>query len=509
MKSDLYLMMSRSSGDCGREKERAGAKTGLPQSLTSALPLHPWTCGLQAPATDPIPCYNQPIRQHNLTTLQTHVNMASFSISLGGGSKTRKPSSPPSKIGIKRTHAALDDADSEDEDTSAGKRQNITHFDLSAGGAIDVSKPKVVKEALVIKPQANRDWKAASLRNKRQKYGLPSEEQQKAKEDFVAPEPNTAYGLNVHKEEPAKDDVPEEAPDQSQSKSAEHVPAKPKTDDERAIAALMGLKEESTLTIPAISEEEALDRDIQDAPDAPTLAEYAATPVEEFGAAMLRGMGWKEGQGIGTQKGQKLVKSKVPERRPALLGIGAKPDAAVAAELGAWGAGAKGKRRTDIVYNPLVLKNSKTGEQLTEEELKAKLQVQKEREMNEKYSREPERDYERRDKSSRPSRRHRDDDYYLDDREERHKERRREKDHEDDRRRSRRDRSASADKHRSRRDRSPSHDRVREKRRDRDHDKKYDDRREKDRRRRDRDDHDRQDRRRHHYDDEQDRRQRR
>ncbi|KAF1355383.1 DExH-box splicing factor binding site-domain-containing protein [Delphinella strobiligena] len=434
--------------------------------------------------------------------------MASFSISLGGGSKPRKPSPPPSKIGIKRTHAALDDADSEDEDISAGKRQNITHFDLSAGGAVDVSKPKVVKEALVIKPQANRDWKAASLRNKRQKYGLPSEEQQKAKEDFVAPKPTTFYGLNVHKEEPANGDVPGEAQDQSPSKSAEHVPAKPKTDDERAIAALMGLKEESTLTIPAISEEEALERDIQEAPDAPTLAEYAATPVEEFGAAMLRGMGWKEGQGIGTQKGQKLVKSKVPERRPALLGVGAKPDAAVAAELGAWGAGAKGKRRTDIVYNPLVLKNSKTGEQLTEEELKAKLQDQKEREMNEKHSRESERDYERRDKSSRPSRRHRDDDYYLDDREERHKERRREKDYEDGRRRLRRDTSASADKHRSRRDRSSSYDRVREKRRDRDHDKKYDDRRVKDRQRRDRDDHDRRDGR-HHYDNEQDRQQRR
>jgi hypothetical protein len=30
-----------------------------------------------------------------------------------------------------------------------------------------------------------------------------------------------------------------------------------------------------------------------------TLEDYEDVPVEEFGAALLRGMGWKDGQGIG------------------------------------------------------------------------------------------------------------------------------------------------------------------------------------------------------------------
>lgn len=439
--------------------------------------------------------------------------MASFSISLGGGPKNRKSSPPLPKSGIKRAHAVLDDADSEDEDANAGKRQNITHFDLSAGGAVDTSKPKVVKEALVIKPQANRDWKEASARNKRKKYGLPSEDQQKERENFIPPEAATSYGLNVFKTDAIKESA---AQDEAQIDSVENAPAeaaltKPKTDDERAIAALMGFKEESTRTIPALTEEEALQRDTNEAPDAPTLEEYAAVPVEEFGAAMLRGMGWKEGQGIGTQKGQKTVKAKVPDRRPALLGIGAKPDAAVAAELGAWGAGAKGRKRVDIVYNPLVLKNAKTGEQLTEEELKAKMQDQKEREVNERYVHDSGRE--------KPSRRHRHDEQDLDEKEDRHRrERRREKDYEDDRRSSRRERDTSTDKYRSRRDRSPSYDRPREKRRDRDYDERrekrrdgdYDERKEKDRRRRDRDDHhDRERRDRDRYDDDRDRRHRR
>lgn len=402
--------------------------------------------------------------------------MASFSISLGGGSKSRKPSPPPARNGVKRAHASLDDADSDDEDMDNGKRQSITHFNIAAGGAVDATKPKIVKEALVIKPQANRDWKEASLRNKRQKYGIPSEDAQKAKENFVAPQPSTTFGLNVHKPDEHFEDS--EMLDQASQHATETPTAKPKSEDERAIAALMGLKEESTLTIPAVTEDEAFERDVKEAPDAPTLAEYAAVPVEEFGAAMLRGMGWKEGQGIGSQQGRKIVKAKVPERRPALLGIGAKPDAAVAAELGAWGAGAKGKRRPDIIYNPLVLKNSKTGDRLTEDELKLRLLEQKERDANERYPRDTRRDYERRDDKSSTRHRHAEDD--NDERDERRRrERRKERADENDRRRSRRDRSDSVERRSSMKD---------DKYRDRDYDRKSGHRSDRDSRRGNRDD---------------------
>ncbi|KAK5004943.1 DNA primase large subunit Spp2 [Cryomyces antarcticus] len=133
-----------------------------------------------------------------------------------------------------------------------------------------------------------------------------------------------------------------------------------------------------------------------------TLAEYEAMPIEEFGAALLRGMGWKDGDPIGKRKGQQAAKPRLLERRPALLGIGAKEEAAVGVELGAWGKGAKGGRR-DQPYTPVILKNAKTGEQLTEEELKAKLEQQKMVESTEAVQKRnlSERDSDRREKRRR------------------------------------------------------------------------------------------------------------
>lgn len=54
-----------------------------------------------------------------------------------------------------------------------------------------------------------------------------------------------------------------------------------------------------------------------------TLADYERVPVSQFGAALLRGMGWKEGTAASrTRPG--LVEPWLPSARPALLGIGAK-----------------------------------------------------------------------------------------------------------------------------------------------------------------------------------------
>ncbi|KAL1304898.1 hypothetical protein AAFC00_003816 [Neodothiora populina] len=440
--------------------------------------------------------------------------MASFSISLGGGPKSRKASPPPPSNGVKRARAVLDDDESDNDDGNAGKRQAVTHFDAASGGAVDVSKPKVVKEKLVIQAQKNRDWKEASQRNRRQRQGLPPTQQEgvevEAQSAPLNPAPAT-YGLNVRDTELVSNAMLAEGGQDRVESTGDEVastaPARPQTDDERAIAALTGAREESTLTIPTITEEQAFERDVQEAPDAPTLAEYAAVPVEEFGAAMLRGMGWKEGQGIGIQKGQKLVTAKVPERRPALLGIGAKPDTAVAGELGAWGAGAKGRRRPEVVYNPLILKNSKTGEQLTEEELKAKLQEQTERAANETYSRGSEKRYRRDDDNHR-----RHDDYEYHDREERRRRERRKERDSKEHGRSRRDRSVSVDRRRERKERSISHDRGHDRRRDRGDESHYKVRGDRERRRKDRGDdysHRSSRRERDRYDDDRERRDRR
>ncbi|CAL7945352.1 unnamed protein product [Xylocopa violacea] len=52
-----------------------------------------------------------------------------------------------------------------------------------------------------------------------------------------------------------------------------------------------------------------------------TLEDYEKIPVDAFGLAMLRGMGWQPGKGIG--KNEKLVSAVIPELRPKGMGLGA------------------------------------------------------------------------------------------------------------------------------------------------------------------------------------------
>ncbi|XGW31825.1 hypothetical protein V3C99_010196 [Haemonchus contortus] len=52
-------------------------------------------------------------------------------------------------------------------------------------------------------------------------------------------------------------------------------------------------------------------------------ADYGAVPIEEYGLAILRGCGWKEGQGIGRRP--QVVPLRILPRRPNGLGLGAVP----------------------------------------------------------------------------------------------------------------------------------------------------------------------------------------
>ncbi|XP_075394958.1 G-patch domain and KOW motifs-containing protein [Tenrec ecaudatus] len=81
-----------------------------------------------------------------------------------------------------------------------------------------------------------------------------------------------------------------------------------------------------TLAIPMIQkgcipEREGADNEPQ-AETMPEEADYEAVPVEAYGLAMLRGMGWKPGQGIGRTFNQ-VVKPRVNSLRPKGLGLGA------------------------------------------------------------------------------------------------------------------------------------------------------------------------------------------
>ncbi|KAG8623367.1 hypothetical protein KVT40_008343 [Elsinoe batatas] len=405
-----------------------------------------------------------------------------LSISFGGTTTkdtASTKSTPPKANGTKRPHASLGD-DSDDERGPA--KQLVTHF--GSKGAVNAVAPKVEKGPLVIKPQANKDWREASKAaraDKRAKYGLPTEETKNAQEREeeirrIEAAKKPTWGLNVKgegKDETHDDSAtgPKEDTDERMPEADE--PTKPKTEEEKAMDALMGIKHKSDLTIPAASEQEAFQRDYDKAPDMATLDQYAAVPVEEFGAALLRGMGWKEGFGIGSQKSKKLEKAKLIERRPALLGIGAKEDAAVKEEMGAWGRGAK---RSEQVYNPVVMRNKQTGEELTEQELKEKMEMQavrkQEGDLDKVGERKREEERERRKKEERKRR-----DEYSDEEDRRRRREKRKEREREDRDYDRKVRRRSRDRGDSRRDRDMDDRREKDKRRD------YDDRDDRERRR--------------------------
>ncbi|KAI9451316.1 DExH-box splicing factor binding site-domain-containing protein, partial [Lactarius psammicola] len=111
------------------------------------------------------------------------------------------------------------------------------------------------------------------------------------------------------------------------------------TEDQCAIRALLASEgddghEGSTVNIIPLTnigtarhsptEDDAFMQDIGELPDEATLVDYERMPVAKFGAALLRGMGWKPGEPASRNKKRGIVESWPPPSRPTLLGIGAK-----------------------------------------------------------------------------------------------------------------------------------------------------------------------------------------
>jgi G patch domain/KOW motif-containing protein len=73
-----------------------------------------------------------------------------------------------------------------------------------------------------------------------------------------------------------------------------------------------------------VDEREKFQKDLESRPEDVEQTAYEEMPVEEFGKALLRGMGWKEGEGIGkSNKVDAPVIQYIP--RPERLGLGAAP----------------------------------------------------------------------------------------------------------------------------------------------------------------------------------------
>ncbi|KAH3916000.1 hypothetical protein HBH56_067590 [Parastagonospora nodorum] len=379
-----------------------------------------------------------------------------FKMSLGGLKGKVGLKAAPAKKDVKRPRLALGD----DEEDDSGKQQEISGWDAAEGGAVDVGGPKEKEAPRVIPALPNRNWREDARR--RQLAKAPHTKAQNTEVTEQMEQPQIQYGLTILKKEDQQDNAAEEEP----------APAEPMEDvqdnlteeqrlEKKALDALInGKPTDEGLVIPLHNDEDAFQSDLRSAPDAPTLDAYEATPIEGFGAALLRGMGWKDSDAAGKNGAPAKIKQVKP--RPALLGIGAKEDAAAGVELGDFkGNRGKGKNKQQS-YNPVALRNKKTGEVITEDELKAKLEQQDMVQEEPKRKREDE----RRSDKERDRRRGKDD---YDDRRDRRKDKYRDEEYDSERRREKR------------RDRDDDHDS--ERRRDRRRDEDYDSERRRDKRR--------------------------
>ena len=390
-----------------------------------------------------------------------------FKMSLGGLKAKPGLKAVAAKNDTKAKKALLGD----DEPDETNKAQEIAGFDAAEGGAIDINGAKEKKGPLVIPSLPNRNWREEARRKQLER--APHTQQQNGDVVMDEPEKEVVYGLSVPtKATETQENGTTQTPEPMEVDAQDDLTDAQRLEKQALESLLTGKATDTARIVPAITDEEALANDLADAPDEPDIDAYEATPIEGFGLAMLRGMGWKDSDGESrTKNGAKAPRD--VKRRPALLGIGAKEDAAKDVELGEFNSkarGNKGKKDAPQGYNPVTLRNKKTGQVITEEELKKKLESQdlvaeekaerKRDEDGEKGERRRDRDTDRRDDRDRDRRR---DEEYTN-------ESRRDRNHRDHRRRDRHDDDTDRRRERRRdRSRDGEHDSARrsEKRRDR------------------------------------------
>lgn len=188
-----------------------------------------------------------------------------------------------------------------DESDDEGKITSIDGFDTKKGGAMvgDIAIGEKKTAPLVIVP--------ANLR-KGIKRSLPNQHSQEDLERKIIEEKNgkLQYGITYFDKPKIEEKV---------------VVADNITEDDDIRQSLVNdeLQDNSSKLI--INVEDNFQQTIDDAPDEDSDEEYKKVPVDQFGAAMLRGMGWKP------SANSKIAKSTILDHRKKgqLLGIGAKP----------------------------------------------------------------------------------------------------------------------------------------------------------------------------------------
>lgn len=281
----------------------------------------------------------------------------------------RKFALKPISLGRRPVTAAARPAMQLDDGEAAQEKaaSSFTEVAEYGGASAEASRPP----PLVIERQPNRDWRGEAMRRRVQALVNPEASGTNVPTEDTTP---LEYGLQVTKKRNRGEN------EQRQPEAPSDVTEVTLTEDERAMKALIaeanGEGEQRNLVIPlardgAVDDSQAFRDDVASRPAEATLDQYERVPVEEFGAALLRGMGWKDGQEVGKNaKGVEGPGRKV-EQRPAFLGIGAKSQQASAEELGLWGrsdAANKRRQRVDKTYVPVVMINKRTGREVSMED---------------------------------------------------------------------------------------------------------------------------------------------
>ncbi|KAH6914238.1 DExH-box splicing factor binding site-domain-containing protein [Coprinopsis sp. MPI-PUGE-AT-0042] len=238
-------------------------------------------------------------------------------------SATSSPRPPP-----ETPREAYDSSDDEGE----GQDELVTGFDKF--GVQRAFEKKKVEGPLVIAPLRNKDWREVARKRRGGTTYVPESAKAQTGADGSVGGLGTREtinsgpvlsGLQVKAKREVVDGIEEDVLMEDEVK--EEVVEE--TEEQRALRALLAEASGEqpgdvfVPTIPAISETDALKQDVDELPEVATLDDYERVPVSQFGAAMLRGMGWKEGQAA-SRKGKGMVEPYIPASRPALLGIGAK-----------------------------------------------------------------------------------------------------------------------------------------------------------------------------------------
>ena len=99
----------------------------------------------------------------------------------------------------------------------------------------------------------------------------------------------------------------------------------PMDEDAQAAQAMLAEMRAGGSSIFGADDTERYRLDVATRADSTALSGYEAMPIEDFGKAYLRGLGWEEGKPVGTGAGQAVVEPIEYVPRPQLLGLGAAP----------------------------------------------------------------------------------------------------------------------------------------------------------------------------------------